>query len=49
MKSIIIGICGVALMVTFFYSILGIFPAWSIILPLVIGAFFSYEPTPTKE
>lgn len=37
MKSIIAGVCGIALMVTLVYSILGLFPAWTTIIPLVIG------------
>lgn len=37
MKNILAGLCGIGLLVTFVYTILGLFPAWSVIIPLLLG------------
>lgn len=37
MKTIIAAVCGIGLIMTIMYSILGLFPSWSVIIPVVVG------------
>ena len=37
MKTLISVMCGVGLLITFCYSILGLIPGWTMLIPLVIG------------
>lgn len=43
MKTIITVVCGIAFIATTIYSILGILPAWTMFLPLVIGGKYSKQ------